>query len=706
MLLRARISFFVTIAFAIVSVSILYATTKREELAQIEHAKESIYDQANLWEKVKSELIQRMADGTNLLTENEDFLIAIAFDQIDALQEVAADVVDQLSDEAIADRLDVYGHEGELLYSSQVAVFQSSVVGESVALNAIEFDIEISGVGNDKERNTAIVYAFPLHLNDELIGLAVYSADIVEALLEMENLTQSWVSVVNRRGRMLASRDAEQWNDFQQYIKLNEFGVLQSFTSTDRFYTAAVLPQIAELGGLVGRLVIVQDVTNLTQQQRRIKQITIISIAIFLVFVLIGLNLYMSRTFSPLAEGVRVLNALSEGDLSTQIQHHHTRDEVGTIVEAVDRFRINLLALTRLRRSRERQRSRQERFIQKQMLNLAETLDGEARVAVLEELNQLDEIIQSSARSTKRRGGVVEQEHSLDTSQTRRDSDTMSLIATAFQRMSARVLDQHQKLREAIVTREALAALRQELDIATRVQLSLLPRHIEVSDSFDIAGSMVAAKEVGGDFYDYFRLDESHVGVSVADVSGKGVASALFMAMARTLLRSNMNRFQSPATVLATMNEFLEQNNDEQLFVTMLYGVLDESNGDFTYSVAGHDPPILKDSSQVRTLERTNDMLLGMFSGLDYHDRTVRLEHGSRLVFFTDGVTEAFNAADEQFGTDRLADVVATLSGESPQDDVAAITKAVDNFVGDAEPFDDITCVVMFYKDPNQRSKN
>ncbi len=700
MLLRTRISLFVTIAFAVVCVSILLATTKREELAQIEYAKATIFDQQNLWEKVKVGLIQQMADGVPIARDNQAFVDAMQDNDNEAIRFHATRIADQIAGEGIASRFDVIRTDGTLAYSSHPAVFQSSVIQEGVAIDVATSASEVSGVGNDKARNTVLVYGFPLRTAlGESAGLAIYAIDIVDAIKEMEELTQASVSVVNRRGRMLAASDPSHWEQYGEFIRLNEIGELQRFDFEDRFYSAVVLPESSELGGLIGRLVIIKDVTGLALQQQRISQITIVSIAAFVLIMLVGLNVYMSRAFSPLDRSVKVLNALSEGDLDVQMEGEFRKDEIGTIVDAVNRFRSSLLTLVRLRRSRERQRSRQEKFIQREMTHLANTLDGEARETVISELDQLGGIIQQSSNDANSMSGFAEAE--IDPG-VRRDSDSLALMANAFQSMSNRVQDQHEKLRAAIATREALIALRQELDIATRVQLSLLPDPIELHESVDVGGSMFAAKEVGGDFFDYFRLDERHIGIAVADVSGKGVAAALFMAMARTLLRGTVGHVRSPAKVLENMNNFLEENNNEQLFLTMLYGVLDEQTGKFNYASAGHDPPIIRSGEEVGILETKSDVVLAMFPDLDYHELSCQLKPGSKLIFFTDGVTEAFNMVGEPFGMDRFVKVVSKLPDGPAQDDVSEVVSAVNKYVGEADQFDDITCVVLHFNNSNE----
>ena len=186
--------------------------------------------------------------------------------------------------------------------------------------------------------------------------------------------------------------------------------------------------------------------------------------------------------------------------------------------------------------------------------------------------------------------------------------------------------------------------------------------------------------------------------MTIADVSGKGVPAAMFMIMARTLLRSTVFHIHSPAKVLEYMNNYLEKNNDEQLFITLFYGILNESDGTFTYATGGHNPPIVSSSKKTQTLDPTEGLVLGMISDIDYAETTTIIEPGSRIVMMTDGIPEAFNQQGEAFGDDRTFETVRSLpQGQSPDDDVRCIIETVQDFVGIAPQFDDMTCIVLHY---------
>ena len=709
MLLRTRISLLVILAFGVICIGLALASIAREDLIRAQYSGATIADRSTLWRKISDSLVQRMEDKAWIAAEDTALHEAVLTGDQETIQQLGAVITTRLRDQGIADQFDVVFADGSLVYSSQSALFQSPVITTGAASDAIVQGVRIRGIGNDQQRNVAVVLGIPLGAppgTAGISGMGVFATSIDEALLEMEQATKSSVLLVNRRGRVLAGSARTLWeDDLGKLIDLSRVDTLQTVEADDRMYSAVVLPHAADLGSLVARLVSIKDVTDLVHRQQQVSHITIGATIAFLILVLIGLGYYMSRAFAPLTEGVGVLNALSRGDLQARVEGAGGRDEVGRIASAVNVFRASLVTFDRFRRSRERQRRRQERFIRREMTQLADTLDEEERVAVLEELDQLEHLVRETPHNEDGAISIVEATDSASTALTR-ESDSLAMTALAFQKMSDRVRSQNQSLREALAAKNAFIALQKELDIATRVQLSLLPDTIPLSDTVEITGIMRPAKEVGGDFYDFFRLDQNHIGVAVADVSGKGVPAGLFMVMARTLMRATaVQHVNEPGLVLERVNDFLEQNNSEELFVTLFYGVLDERTGHFHYANGGHNPPILVGHDDASPLATTGGVALGMFDGLDYAEARVDIAPGSRLVLFSDGITEAFNDEDEAFGDDRLLDTTRTLpEGQGSDQDVTDIVGAVDGFTGAAPQFDDITCVVLVYKGESSRN--
>ena len=701
MLLRTRISLLGILVVITVCIFILFAAFEREQLIRAQYSQDVISDQSNLWAKIKDEFIDGMEDMAWLLRENRELISAIENQNAETIRRVGRQIVGQLEVEQVSDRLDIIDREGNLIFSSLSGVFQSSIISDEVARNAIEDNTTVRGVGNDKQRNTAVVFGLPI-IDDsgEVVGLGVLALDIIQPLVEMQKLNDSSVMILNRRGRLLVAPEHDIWEQYGEFIDLNELSTLQTISRDDRFFSVTVLPQVADLGSLVGRLVNIKEVTEQVLQQRKISRLTFLFIGVFTLLSLVGLYMYMRYAFAPLTEGVEVLEALARGDLMMLAQMRTGKDEVGQIGNAVNVFRSGMLMLNRYRRSRERQRARQERFIYREMTELADTLDGDDQAAVLGELDKIAQRIELKASSETVAESMIAVDPTSDEFDPRvlHGSDSLVLMATAFHSMSNRVQDQHQRLRDALATKQAFIALRKELDIATRVQLSLLPHRSEKSKTLEIVGGMWPAKEVGGDFFDYFRIDANHIGIAIADVSGKGVPAALFAVMSRTSLRGMAAHVRSPGMILENINNFLENHNDENLFITFFYGILNETTGKFTYANGGHNAPILVDEDGVNPLELTAGMVLGMFDEIEFEETSIDLKPGSRLVLFTDGIPEAFNIENEAYGDDRLLDVLASLPNRGPGDDVKKIVESVNTFVGNAPQFDDITCVIIHYR--------
>ena len=250
--------------------------------------------------------------------------------------------------------------------------------------------------------------------------------------------------------------------------------------------------------------------------------------------------------------------------------------------------------------------------------------------------------------------------------------------------------------REALATRDKLVAIQNELGVAQKIQLSVLPTEFPISDAYEIDGRMEAAREVGGDFYDVLRLDKGKVGLAIADVSDKGVPAALFMMSTLTLLKGSAIGLGDPGAVLTEVNNLLEEENEAAMFVTLLYAVFNPSDGLLTYSNGGHNPPVIVHPNGDSTLlPATEGIALGVAPGFEYDESSVTLSPGDTLVLYTDGVTEAMNAEGEEFGLDRLCRVLGESPPQSAKETNATIFDAVREFAGDTPQSDDITCLTF-----------
>ena len=250
--------------------------------------------------------------------------------------------------------------------------------------------------------------------------------------------------------------------------------------------------------------------------------------------------------------------------------------------------------------------------------------------------------------------------------------------------------------REAINSQQKLMALQNELDVANHIQQSILPTDFPLTPEYGIYGSMEPAKDVGGDFYDIVRLDDDCVGLAIADVSDKGIPAALFMMSSRTMVKGAAIGAQIPSEVLAVVNSMLSEDNDAQMFVTVLYAVYNPATGQFTYACGGHDAPlVVHPDGSSELLPLTGGIVLGIMPGMSYEENSVYLAPGDTLISYTDGVTEAMNADGEQFGIERLRQTFADSPPQNAQDAVNKIFKAVYEFAAGTPQSDDITCLVL-----------
>ena len=248
----------------------------------------------------------------------------------------------------------------------------------------------------------------------------------------------------------------------------------------------------------------------------------------------------------------------------------------------------------------------------------------------------------------------------------------------------------------------SLAATQTELRTATKIQEAMLPNvfppYPERSE-FDLYASMDPAREVGGDFYDFFLVDDDHLCLVMADVSGKGVPAALFMMASKILLSNNAKTGKPPAQILADTNASICANNPEEMFVTVWLGILELSTGRLTAANAGHEYPALRRADgSFELLRDKHGLVIGAMEFAKYKEYELQLQPGDKLFVYTDGVPEATNAGNAMFGTERM---LAALNGDAdgtPEELLKAVRRAVDGFVQGAEQFDDLTMLCVEYK--------
>lgn len=271
-------------------------------------------------------------------------------------------------------------------------------------------------------------------------------------------------------------------------------------------------------------------------------------------------------------------------------------------------------------------------------------------------------------------------------------------------------IDDHLELLTAIASSAAIAIenarlyqiavekgrLERELQMAREVQASLLPRQTPQVPGWEFVACWRPAREVAGDFYDFIPGDQGQLGLVIADVTDKGMPAALFMALSRSIVRASVASATSPAEGIARANRLICADSAGGMFVTLFYALLNPAANELTYVNAGHNPPLL---CRVNQDQLTKLTLTGIPAGIDpdatYEQRTLYLYPGDFVVFYTDGVTDAINAREQEFGMARLERILTDHCGAPATDIMAALEAAVDDFIGSTAPFDDIAMMVV-----------
>lgn len=269
----------------------------------------------------------------------------------------------------------------------------------------------------------------------------------------------------------------------------------------------------------------------------------------------------------------------------------------------------------------------------------------------------------------------------------------------------SRALSQLAQWREAMVSRNKLVSIQHELDVANTIQQSILPHDLPGSESFQIDGSMDPAREVGGDFFYVDRLDDGRIALAIADVSDKGVPAALFMMLTRTLLKGALRDRSGPGEVMRHVNDLLCEDNEASMFVTVFLAIFHPEAGTFVFTNGGHNPPLhVHADGSSELLPMTGGVALGVVPDFDYAEQTVELAPGDSVMLYTDGVTEAVNADGEEFGVERLSEVLLRTPGADARQINADALEAVNTFAGEMLQFDDITCLTLNLQKPSPES--
>ena len=281
------------------------------------------------------------------------------------------------------------------------------------------------------------------------------------------------------------------------------------------------------------------------------------------------------------------------------------------------------------------------------------------------------------------------------------DFATKPIDLDDLSRTIEKAIEQVRYICESQQEHNQLESIKNDLAIAGEIQQTILPRPFppfpELTEVVDIYASMTPAKDVGGDFYDFFQIDDERIGLVIADVSGKGVPASLFMAVSRTLLRATALRGVSSAECLTYANKLLCKESLDSMFVTVFYGIYHYKTGMMDYTNAGHNPPyLLRGGRTVECLPVASNFVVGVFDDIEFESNTLTFGIGDTLLLYTDGVTEAFNDKREQFSESNLQDILASMhESSSAKEVVTSVLQSVKTFSGDYPQSDDITLLSL-----------
>ena len=573
-------------------------------------------------------------------------------------------------------RVDVYDDRRNLVYSSSLALRQDALMDAGWLQRTLADGAPAAGLSQVSRDRYALVAASRFALAGGK-GVVAVGLDAASLLPELASTLGGDAFLLNLRGHDVAGTGRNLIPAQGLELPVREARVMALRGAQGQHVLASVQPLQGPDQRQVGALLLLRDISAESRADQVQAGLAVLGGLAFLLLLGALVFAYLRHALAPLERSVGVLGALSRGDLraAPDDADEVLPDEAGQIARGVATLRGEMLNLQMLREERIRIRQQQEQLIRRQLKQLAESLEEDARAEVLAALDQ--------------KGGhneLADLAHILG---------RLSGLVTHQQ---DRLIDLLRELRAAMAQQAQLISLQQELEIARQMQLSILPRVTPLTRAVDVAALMVPAKEIGGDFYDYFMLDGQHLALVVADVSGKGVPAAFFMAISRTLLKANALFLREPARIMAQLNDQLCAENEQMMFVTVFLGILDVHSGGLTFVNAGHNPPLLRHADGTMTvLPHGKNMALAVMDGIPYTENRLSLQPGDTLLLYTDGVTEATSVDGALMGEAALTEVVRSHAGDN-QGLPEAVLQAVRVFERGAAQADDITCVSIRFR--------
>ncbi len=292
-------------------------------------------------------------------------------------------------------------------------------------------------------------------------------------------------------------------------------------------------------------------------------------------------------------------------------------------------------------------------------------------------------------------------------------SSLIGVITVYNKKENKRFTDDEQRLLAIIATQSAqvvenarlyekekeLVTIQKEMKLAAQIQTELLPTSPPVLPQYRLAGRSIPAQSVGGDYFDFIPMSESKIAICLGDVSGKGLAAAMLMANLQATLRGQTLVANSPKQCIERSNKLLLQSTSDEKYATLFYGILDTSSNKLSYTNAGHNPPLIISKNGSSRRLKTGGIMIAMMDNFPFEEETVDIQPGDTLVIYSDGITESFNEKDDEFGEDRLEEILKKNVTRSPEEMIASVIDAVNAHAGKMPQADDMTMVVLKMKE-------
>ncbi len=519
------------------------------------------------------------------------------------------------------------------------------------------------------------------------------------SISDLEQRTNTQVALVDLRGKTVFEHNASIVDIWHSHHRKNFAGFISNKESV-----LGTIPLIDAAGYTIGGLISLQMLASQYTPWEKTRGVLAVLAGLCAAFLALA---YASVFFKRLEQSSRELESLaadqptSSGGASKALNPERLKHTAALLIRKFS-------ALNKIKRSHDRQGQRQARFIRHHMIGLASQLPDRDRADIIDELVE----VQLKTQPAQCDGQTPRNDTEMLQPDVENPIDEIGVIAHSFQNLANRLGKQYRELdrlvvelRDALHSKTELLTLKGELEAARKLQSSILPKNFKISAHFELQATVVPAQEVGGDFYDFFLIDEHRMAIIIADVSGKGIPGALFMAICRTLLRAVVQFLDTPSQCLERLNNILAQNNDQTMFVTLFYAVIDSRDGTMTYANAGHNPPyLIRSCGPAEPIAPTGGIPLAIMEGFLFEEHRLVLNANDRLFLYTDGVTEALDPKQTLFGEARLEQLLESVRAMPIADVPQYIINELNVFAADAPQADDITCFMLAYQSADSKT--